>query len=299
MVIQRSAASVERVVQILDEEDERGRSRGGRLARVSGGLRYEHVAFGYEEGRAALRGVSLEVGPGQRVAFVGRSGAGKTTLLSLLLRLFSRRRPRVCLDGVDIQTLDVQWLRRQIALVLQEPIIFASSLRENIAYGRPGATDADVRQASQAAGLDEWVVTLPDGYGTAVGERGVRLSGGQRQRLSIARAFLKDAPILVLDEPTSNLDATTERHIFESLDSLARGRTTLVISHRLATAQRADRIVVLEAGRVAEQGTHRDLVAAGGAYAALWRDQSTAGALAGVPTGARPGEWRHQSRTVV
>jgi ATP-binding cassette subfamily B protein len=298
MVIQRSAASVERVVQILDEEDERGRSRGGRLARVSGRLRYDNVAFGYEAERAALQGVSLEIGPGERVAFVGRSGAGKTTLLSLLLRFYEPHAGRICLDGVDIQTLDVQWLRRQIALVLQEPIIFGSSLQENIAYGRPGATESDVMAASQAAGLHEWVATLPDGYATAVGERGVRLSGGQRQRLSIARAFLKDAPILVLDEPTSNLDASTERHIFESLDRLAQGRTTLVISHRLATAQRADRIVVLEAGRVVEQGTHRDLVAAGGAYAALWRDQAEGGALAGATAGARPGEWRHWSGAV-
>jgi ATP-binding cassette, subfamily B, bacterial len=298
MIIQRSGASVERVVQILDEEDEHARSGGGRLARVSGELRYDDVGFGYEEGRAALHGISLVIEPGQMVAFVGRSGAGKTTLVSLLLRFYEPQAGRICLDGVDIQTLDLQWLRRRVALVLQEPIIFSTSFGENIAYGRPGATEADIVAASQAAGLHDWVVTLPDGYATEVGERGVRLSGGQRQRLSIARAFLKDAPILILDEPTSNLDATTERHIFESLDRLARGRTTLVISHRLATAQRADRIVVLEAGRIVEHGTHRTLLSARGAYAALYRDQLTGRPAGSTDVDASLPKWLEQSRTV-
>jgi ATP-binding cassette, subfamily B, bacterial len=295
MIIQRSAASVERVVHILDQEDEHARSGGDQLARVSGALRYEDVTFGYDEGGRAIQGISLDVRPGERVAFVGRSGAGKTTLLSLLLRFYEPQAGRIFLDGVDIQSLDLKWLRRQIALVLQEPIIFSTSLGENIAYGRADATETDVVAASQAAGLHDWVMTLPDAYATQVGERGVRLSGGQRQRLSIARAFLKDAPILILDEPTSNLDATTERHIFESLDRLARGRTTLVISHRLATAQRADRIVVLEHGRAVEQGTHRELLSARGAYAELYRDQEMGREAATAPVGAIAGGWRAPS----
>jgi len=276
MVIQRSAASIERVVHILDQEDEHARPGGRQLRTVAGALAYQDVFFGYESGRAILHDVSLAVAPGERVAFVGRSGAGKTTLVSLLLRFYRPHAGRVLLDGADIESLDLSWLRRQIAFVLQEPIIFSSSLGENIAYGRPGATHDEIVAASRAAGLHEFVATLPDGYGTLAGERGVRLSGGQRQRLSIARAFLKDAPILILDEPTSNLDATTEQQVFESLDRLAAGRTTLVISHRLATVQRADRIVVLAAGRVVEEGDHTELLAAGGAYAQLYRDQNRA-----------------------
>jgi ABC-type multidrug transport system fused ATPase/permease subunit len=231
------------------------------------------VCAAYDEGRPVLRDVRLEIEPGERVAFVGRSGAGKTTLVSLVLRFYRPVAGRVMLDRTDIDALDLTWLRRQVALVLQEPIIFSGTLRENIAYGRPGATEDDVVAASRAADLHDFIAALPDAYHTEVGERGVRLSGGQRQRLSIARAFLKDAPILILDEPTSNLDATTERQIFTSLDRLARGRTTLVISHRLATVQRADRIVVLADGQVVEQGTHEALLARGGAYASLHADQ--------------------------
>jgi ABC-type multidrug transport system fused ATPase/permease subunit len=282
LVIQRSAASIERVVQILDEEEEHRRG-GLRVPHVRGRITYEAVRARYVEDRPVLQDIDLEIAAGERVAFVGRSGAGKTTLMSLLLRFYTPHEGRILLDGVDIDTLDLRWLRRQIALVLQEPIIFSGTLRENIAYGRPEASAADVVAASRAAGLHDFVASLPDGYDTEVGERGVRLSGGQRQRLSIARAFLKDAPILILDEPTSNLDATTEQEVFASLDRLAQGRTTLVISHRLATAQRADRIVVLGEGRVVEQGTHAALLAAGGAYARLYRDQGPALEAAGAP----------------
>jgi ATP-binding cassette, subfamily B, bacterial len=281
MVIQRSAASVERVVQIFEQEDEHAATGRVRLRTVAGRLSYQDVAAAYDERRLVLRDVSLEIEAGERVAFVGRSGAGKTTLVGLLLRFYRPTAGRVLLDGADIATLDLTWLRRQIALVLQEPIIFSGTVRENIAYGRPGATGSEVTAASEAAGLHDFVVTLPDAYDSRVGERGVRLSGGQRQRLSIARALLKDAPILILDEPTSNLDATTEHQVFASLDRLARGRTTLVISHRLATAQRADRIVVLAGGRVIEQGTHETLLARAAAYAALHEDQFRGGAVRG------------------
>ncbi len=273
MVVQRSAASIERVVEIFDQEDEHQRSGRIRLASVSGAVSYDHVSMGYDAMRPVLSNVSLAVRPGEMVALVGRSGAGKTSLVSLLLRFYRPHAGRVLLDGVDIGTMDLEWLRRQIAIVLQEPIIFSTSLAENIAYGRPDATRDDIVRASAAAGLHEFIDGLPDTYDTLVGERGVRLSGGERQRLSIARAFLKDAPILILDEPTSNLDATTEQHVFASLQRLARGRTTLVISHRLATARRADRIVVLDRGTVIEHGTHQRLVEENRAYARLLRDQ--------------------------
>jgi ATP-binding cassette, subfamily B, bacterial len=273
LVVQKSGASIERVVQILDEEDEQRRPGGARLRRVTGRIAYRDVSLAYDESRMVLRDITLDIEPGERLAFVGRSGAGKTSLVSLLLRFYRARSGRVLLDGTDIEALDLTWLRKQIAIVLQEPIIFSGTLGENVAYGKAGATTAQITAAARAAGLDDFVRSLPDGYETQVGERGVRLSGGQRQRLSIARAFLKDSPILVLDEPTSNLDATTEQQIFESLDRLAKGRTTLVISHRLATVQRADRIVVLAEGRVVESGTHDELLRAGGVYAALSRDQ--------------------------
>jgi ABC-type multidrug transport system fused ATPase/permease subunit len=275
MVVQRSSASVERLAQILDQEDEHARSGGHRLPAVAGRITLDRVSFAYDAPPAppALRDLSLEVAPGEMVALVGRSGAGKTSLVGLVLRFYAPRAGRVLLDGADVAALDARWLRRQIALVPQEPILFSASLAENIAYGRPGASERDVTAAGHAAGLDDVVAALPDGYETQVGERGVRLSGGQRQRLALARAFLKDAPVLVLDEPTSSLDTVTERHVFESLARLARGRTTLVIAHRLATVQRADRLAVLEAGRLVEQGTHRGLLDAGGAYARLCRDQ--------------------------
>jgi ABC-type multidrug transport system fused ATPase/permease subunit len=212
------------------------------------------------------------------VALVGRAGAGKTTLLSLLLRFYTPQSGRVLLDGTDLRELDLAWLRRQIALVPQEPILFSTTIAENIAYGRPGATREEVVAAARAAGLHDFIQSLPENYGARVGERGARLSGGQRQMLSIARAFLKDAPILLLDEPTSNLDGTSERHVFESLNRLAAGRTLFVIAHRLTTARRADRILVVEAGQIVQAGTHGELLARGGAYAELCRDQLLTGA---------------------
>jgi len=273
MVLQRSGASIERVIEVLDQEEEQVATGSHHLDRVQGRIRFENVTFAYGERSSALTGLDLDIAPGEMVALVGRSGAGKTTLASLLLRFYVPQTGRVLLDGHDIEGLDLSSLRGAVALVLQDPIIFSASLAENVAYGRPGAGRGEIEAAAEAAGMHDFANSLPEGYDAQVGERGVRLSGGQRQRLSIARAFLKDAPVLVLDEPTSSLDATTERHIFESLQRLAQGRTTLLIAHRLATARRADRIVVLDEGRIVEHGTHTQLVRRKGYYRRLHDDQ--------------------------
>jgi ATP-binding cassette subfamily B protein len=240
---------------------------------LQGALRFEGVGFGYSADRPVLRDVDLAIAPGETVALVGPSGAGKTTLCSLVPRFYEVERGRITLDGIDIRDLTLDSLRRQIGIVQQDVFLFGGSIRENIAYGRLGATEAEIRDAARRARLDEMVAGLPAGLDTVIGERGVRLSGGQKQRLAIARVFLKNPPVLILDEATSALDTETERAIQAALAELARGRTTLVIAHRLATIRDADRIVVVADGGIAEQGTHGALLAAGGAYAALHEAQ--------------------------
>ena len=212
------------------------------------------------------------------MALVGPSGAGKTTIFQLLMRFFDPDEGRVTLDGIDVRGMARTDLRRQLALVPQEPVIFAASARENIRFGRPEASDAEVEAAARAAAADEFVARLPEGYATFVGERGVMLSGGQKQRLAIARAILRDAPVLLLDEATSALDAESERAVQQAVERLAEGRTTLIIAHRLATVKRADRIVVFQEGRIVAEGTHGALVAEDGLYARLARLQFTDGA---------------------
>jgi ATP-binding cassette subfamily B protein/subfamily B ATP-binding cassette protein MsbA len=277
VAVQGAAAGARRVLALLDEQPDVTDAPGAMPlpGRARGGLAFEHVTFAYRGGEPALRDVSLEVRPGEVVAIVGASGAGKTTLASLAVRFYDPQAGRVTLDDDDVRTLTLRSLRENVALVLQDPIVFGASIRENIAYGRPAATAAEVERAARAANAHEFVATLPEGYDTVVGERGVTLSGGQRQRLSIARAFVKDAPVLILDEPTSALDADNERAILDALARLMKGRTTLIIAHRLSTVRHADRIVVLQDGAVAEQGTHGELLARRRVYARLHALQAT------------------------
>ena len=266
--IQTAGGGALRVLELLRVEPEvSDRADAVPLARAEGRLEFEQVSFGYEEGRPILREVSLRVEPGETVALVGPTGAGKTTLVSLIPRFFDPSQGRVLLDGHDLREVRLADVRRQVALVLQEPFLFPLSLVENIAYGRPEASAAEIEAAARAANAHDFISRLPEGYQTVIGERGATLSGGERQRLSIARALLKDAPVLILDEPTSALDAGAEALIMDALRTLVRGRTTFIIAHRLATVQNADRILVLDQGRIVETGTHHELVRNGGLYA--------------------------------
>lgn len=266
--IQGAAGSARRVWEVLQSEREVTDKPGAiALGSVRGHVQFEQVTFGYEPDRPVLRDISLDVRPGETIALVGATGAGKSTLVSLVPRFFDPWRGRVLVDGQDARDAELKSLRRQVALVLQEPFLFPLTVAENIAYGCPEATLAEIEAAARAANAHDFIAALPAGYNALIGERGATLSGGERQRLSIARAILKDAPILILDEPTSALDAETERQILEALERLTRGRTTFIIAHRLSTVRRADRIVVLQEGRLAEIGTHDQLLVRGGIYA--------------------------------
>ncbi|MFN3971419.1 MAG: ABC transporter transmembrane domain-containing protein [Gemmobacter sp.] len=282
--LQRAAGATERLVELLTVEDAvQDPAQPVSLPRpVRGEIAFHAVQFRYPARPevSALDGVDLIVRPGETVALVGPSGAGKTTILQLLLRFYDPQSGRVTIDGVDIARMTRAEFRSAIAMVPQDPVIFAASARENIRFGRPDATEAEVEAAARAAAAHDFLMALPQGYETYVGERGVMLSGGQKQRIAIARAILRDAPILLLDEATSALDAESERAVQDAVERLAQGRTTLVVAHRLATVKKADRIVVLDQGRIVAQGTHDALVAEGGLYARLARLQFTDGLAA-------------------
>jgi ATP-binding cassette subfamily B protein/subfamily B ATP-binding cassette protein MsbA len=274
--LQYGSANADRVLEVFDTPVDVCDAPGAREARIGGHVRYEGVTFEYDPGRPVLRDVSFEVQPGETVAVVGPTGGGKSTLISLLVRFFDPRSGRVLVDGHDLRDLRVRSLRRQVAVVLQEPFILPLSVAENIAYGDTGAGRERVQAAAAAAQADAFILRLSEGFDTVVGQRGATLSGGEKQRLAIARAFLKDAPILILDEPTSALDARTESELLEVLQYLMRGRTTFIVAHRLSTIRNADRILVLNQGELVEQGRHADLLAQGGLYATLYRQQTRA-----------------------
>jgi ATP-binding cassette, subfamily B, bacterial len=266
----KAAVGYERIREVIETENDVRNLPGAKKApALKGGIEFEHVSFAYENGYSTLKDVSFKVGPGQMAAFVGPTGAGKSTIAGLIARFYDPQSGTVKIDGRDVRSYKIRSLRRQISFVLQDTVLFRAPVWKNIAYGRPEASREEILRAAKLANADEFIANMPQQYDTMVGEKGVTLSGGQRQRIAIARAIIADAPILILDEPTSSLDPASEKLVFEALGRLLEGKTAIVIAHRLATVQRADVIFVIDHGQVVEHGTHTALLAAGGLYARL------------------------------
>ncbi len=274
-MFQQTATASERVFSILDmPSDIADHDDAIGLTDVKGRLSVEHVSFSYTEGERVLKNVSVTVAPGQMIGLVGETGSGKSTLVALICRFYDPNKGRICLDGHDLRNVKLKSLRSHIGMVLQDTFLFAGTLRENIAYGRPDAPFVEIINAAKAANAHDFIMKLPDGYDSEVGERGVGLSGGEKQRIAIARAILKDPAILILDEATSAVDTATEQSIQEAMDRLVRGRTTIAIAHRLSTLRNADRLLVMDNGEVIEEGTHQELMEADGEYANLCKIQA-------------------------
>lgn len=270
-----SRAGLDRVFVVLDVQPDIQDAPGAKpLPAVKGEIRLENVSFAYDEGTPVLCSIDLRIAPGEKVALVGRTGAGKSTLASLALRFFDPQQGRVTIDGHDLREITLASLRRQVTLMLQEPILFPTSVAENIALGDLDVPPEKVRDAARRAEAEPFILELPKGYDTVLGEGGMTISGGQRQRLALARALLRETPIVLLDEPTSSLDVATEALVWRNLEDLLRGKTAIVIAHRLSTARMADRIVVMEKGGIVEHGSHDDLLARDGLYATLWQKHS-------------------------
>jgi ABC-type multidrug transport system fused ATPase/permease subunit len=270
----RATVGAERIAEVLSVQSELADREGARPApKLRGTVAFHDVSFEYEPGRPVLHDINLAFAPGEKIAIVGSTGAGKSTLISLVSRFYDPTKGAVLADGKDLRDFTLLSLREQISLVLQDSLLFSGTIRENIAFGRPDASDEEIITAARVANAHEFIVDLPAGYDSPVSERATTLSGGEKQRIAIARAILRDAPILILDEPTSSLDAAAEQAVMEALRRAAAGRTTFIIAHRFSTVRLADRIIVLDKGQIVEQGTHNELLSRDGKYACLYNLQ--------------------------